>query len=96
MLQELIVTDLGVNTPHRYAPVDFVFFVDEQCQHVAAVLVHAWLGLHQCSVETCLAGELLVEQTSDEQATVSRRIQQEIDDTKPVDLLQVMTNPCKL
>ena len=83
------MTDLGVNTPRRYAPVDFILFVDEQCQHVAAVLVHAWLNLHQCSAETCLAGELLVEYTPDQQVTVSRRVQQEIDETKPVDLLQV-------
>ena len=85
------MADLGVNTPRRYAPVDFVLFVDEQCQHVGAVLVHAWLNLHQCSVETCLAGELLVEQAADQHVTVSRRVQQEIDETKPVELLQVYT-----
>ncbi|KAL0026270.1 hypothetical protein WJX77_007445 [Trebouxia sp. C0004] len=90
--KDVIVT--GSGTPRvfspRKGPVDFVFFVDEKCEHVAEVLVHAWLDLHECSIEACLVGELLVGKASEEHTSVPGRLHQEIEETKPVDLLQAL------
>lgn len=89
--QDVIAT--GSGTPRVFSPkkgpVDFVFFVDEKCEHVAEVLVHAWLDLHECSIEACLVGELLVGKASEEHTSVPGRLHQEIEETKPVDVLQV-------
>ncbi len=91
VLQDVIV--IGSGTPRVFSPkkgpVDYVFFVDEKCEHVAEVLVHAWLDLHECSIEACLVGELLVGKASEEHTSVPGRLHQEIEETKPVDLLQV-------
>ncbi len=91
MPQDVIAS--GSGTPRVFSPkkgpVDFVFFVDEKCEHVAEVLVHAWLDLHECSIEACLVGELLVGKASEEHTSVPGRLHQEIEETKPVDLLQV-------
>ena len=90
--QDLAVADLGVYTPRRYEPTDYIFYVDERCAHVAEVLVHSWLNMHRCAVETCVVGELLVGSTSEGPASLPRRVLQEIEDVKPVDLLQVIYN----
>ena len=83
------MADSGNKASQSSGPVDFVFYVDEKCEHVAEVLVHAWLDLHECSIEACLAGELLVGHASADHAAVPGRVHQEIEETKPVDLLQV-------
>lgn len=83
------MADSGNKASQGSGPVDFVFYVDEKCEHVAEVLVHAWLDLHECSIEACLAGELLVGHASADHAAVPGRVHQEIEETKPVDLLQV-------
>ncbi|KAL3151781.1 hypothetical protein ABBQ38_012755 [Trebouxia sp. C0009 RCD-2024] len=69
---------------------EFVFYLDENCEHVTEVLVHSWLDLHECPIETCLLGELLVGSLQQGAASLPSRMQQEIDDTKPVDILQAL------
>jgi len=89
LLQDVVVADSGSSTSQGGGPVDFVFYVDEKCEHVAEILVHAWLNLHECSIEACLVGELLVGKALQNHASVPGRLHQEVEETKPVDLLQV-------
>ena len=86
--QDLRPTDLSEQASQDDHLADFVFYVDERCAHVAEVLVHAWLDLHEFSTVDCLVGELLVARQSDEQTSMPYRLQQEVEEVKPVDLIQ--------
>ena len=88
-VQEAIAPQIaGKPIPGR-APAEFVFYLDENCEHCTEVLVHSWLDLHECPIETCLIGELLVGSTQNGHAPLPARMQEEIDEAKPVDILQV-------
>ena len=88
-MQEAIASQIAGKPIPGQAPADFVFYLDENCEHVTEVLVHSWLDLHECPIETCLLGELLVTPSQTGPASLPSRMQEEINDTKPVDILQV-------
>ena len=88
-MQEAISPQVAGKPIPGQDPVEFVFYLDENCEHATEVLVHSWLDLHECSIETCLVGELLVGQSQNGQAALPARMQEEINTTKPVDILQV-------
>lgn len=93
-LQEAIAPQVaGKPIPGR-DPAEFVFYLDENCEHVTEVLVHSWLDLNECPIETCLVGELLVTPAQNGQAALPARMQEEINETKPVDILQVRYHHC--
>lgn len=90
LLQEAIAPQIAGKPIPGQHPADFVFYLDENCEHVTEVLVHSWLDLHECPIETCLVGEMLVAQSHNGQASLPSRMQEEIGEAKPVDILQVM------
>lgn len=91
LLQEAIAPQIAGKPTPGQLPADFVFYLDENCEHVTEVLVHSWLDLHECPIETCLVGEVLVAQSQDGQASLPSRMQEEIEEAKPVDILQVIS-----
>lgn len=93
-MQEAVAPQIAGKPIPGQDPADFVFYLDENCEHVTEVLVHSWLDLHECSIETCLLGELLVGQAQNGPASLPSRMQEEIDATKPVDILQVRSSKC--
>lgn len=88
-MQEAIAPQVAGKPIAGEDPAEFVFYLDENCEHATEVLVHSWLDLHEFSIETCLVGEVLVNQAQNGQAALPARMQEEINTTKPVDILQV-------
>lgn len=89
LLQEAIAPQVAGKPIPGQQSADFVFYLDENCEHVTEVLVHSWLDLHECPIETCLIGEMLMAQSHNGQASLPSRMQEEIGEAKPVDILHV-------
>ena len=95
-LQEAIAPQIAGKPIPGADPAEFVFYLDENCEHATEVLVHSWLDLHECSIETCLIGELLVGGLQNGPTVSPAPLPDEINTTKPVDILQVSCCQCRL